>query len=541
MSLNTNLLLLNIYSSFISGAFIIGLGIFVFFKAPKEKLNRVFFLFCLSMGGWLLFTSGMYISKTDVWRIFWDRMVYVAVVFIPSLMYHVGAIFCDRERENTKKIYLGYFLSFIFLILSRTDYFVAGLYKYEWGWHTQAKILHHIFLIFFFWWVLSFLYNIFTFYKISKKRKAPQTKINQLKYLMVGFGILNLGAYAYLPAYGINVNPLLGYWIEIVAVSIFTLAILKYHLFDIRVLLTEILIGIMGIILLVQIFLAPTFNWRISTLATFLLFCIFGYYLIKASYEEERRREKAERLAIQERALRRATEKISRLKSEFIAITSHQLRTPLTIMKCYLSNILEGDYGKLSDLLKERVKSIYQANERLIRMVNNFLNVSKIETGGVTLDLEKVQIEDIVSEVVSDIIPLVKEKNLYLRVKKPKDILPKISLDKEKIKEVLRNILDNAIKYTQKGGIEIELERINNRDKVQIRVKDTGEGIKKETLERLFTLFSRGETGERYWTEGAGLGLYIAKKITEAHKGKIWIESPGKGKGATVFLELPLK
>ena len=523
-----------------SGFLVLGLGFFVFLRGIKKKLNLLFLLYCLAISIWLLATSQMLRAETEEAIIFWDRIVYLGVVFIPIFVYHFGTVFVGKEKENKFIIYLGYFLAFIFLILSRTDYFISGAYKYSWGAHTQAKFFHHLFLIFFSSYLFLFFRNIYIFFQKAKKEKKKIEQI-QAKYIFLSFVGFAVGSYAFLPAYGIDINPLGAYLGGILAASLLFFSITKYHLFDIRVILTEILVGVMGIVLLVQIFLAPTFNWRISTLATFLLFCIFGYYLIKATYEEERRREKAERLAIQEKALRRATEKISRLKSEFIAITSHQLRTPLTIMKCYLSNILEGDYGKLSDLLKERVKSIYQANERLIRMVNNFLNISKIETGGVTLDLEEVQIEDIVSEVVSDIIPLVKEKALYLRVKKPKDILPKISLDKEKIKEVLRNILDNAIKYTQKGGIEIGLERINNSDKVQIRVKDTGEGIKKETQERLFTLFTRGETGERYWTEGAGLGLYIAKKIIEAHKGKIWIESLGKGKGATVFLELPLK
>jgi len=265
-----DLLLINTYSSLVSGLFMIGLGVFVFLKNPKQKSNLIFLIFCIAVGWWLLSTFMILKTKTDFEAIFWDRIVYVGVVFIPILMYHFGLIFTDTEKKNKKKLYFGYFGAFTFLVLSRTDYFVNDLYKFNWGVHTQAELFHHFFLAFFILYVFLFLLEIYRFLKKRKKEIVDETKIKQVNYLFASFIIMNIGAYAFLPAYGININPVGAYWAEIVAVSILAFAILKYHLFEIKVILTELLVGVMGVTLLILPFLMPTTNLRI--LAATILF-----------------------------------------------------------------------------------------------------------------------------------------------------------------------------------------------------------------------------------------------------------------------------
>jgi signal transduction histidine kinase len=200
--------------------------------------------------------------------------------------------------------------------------------------------------------------------------------------------------------------------------------------------------------------------------------------------------------------------------------------------------ILEGIYGEVSEKVKKVLENIYLANERLIKLVNSFLNVSKIELGKLELELERADIVEIVESVVKEMEIAAREKNLYLKFEKPKEV-PKILIDKEKIREIILNLVDNAIKYTQEGGVEVKLQILNNR--LQIVVADTGEGLTKEEREKLFESFSRGSAGQKYWVEGAGIGLYVAKKIVELHQGKIWVESEGKGKGSKFYVELPIK
>lgn len=231
--------------------------------------------------------------------------------------------------------------------------------------------------------------------------------------------------------------------------------------------------------------------------------------------------------------------KLDKAKSEFVSIASHQLRTPLTAIKGYISMILENSYGKLSAKLKKPIENIYTSNERLIRLVNDLLNVSRIEAGRTELKREEASITELVSSIIDELKNNAGQKGIYLKLEKTKNGSKNISIDKSKMRQVIMNIIDNAIRYTEKGGITVRCAAQDKKYKIEI--KDTGEGMTKDEMGDLFESFSRGKAGTRFWTEGAGLGLYVAKKFVDMHNGKIWAESQGKGKGSTFHIELPIK
>ncbi len=248
-----------------------------------------------------------------------------------------------------------------------------------------------------------------------------------------------------------------------------------------------------------------------------------------------------EKVDEQTQELRKAYEELKRLdqaKSEFISIASHQLRTPLTTIKGYISMILEKSYGRMSAKIKKPLENINISNERLIKLVNDLLSVSRIEAGKIELDLAKVPIEKTVAEVVDELAIIAEKKKIYLKFKKAKKPLPEITGDKDKIRQVIINLIDNAIRYTNQGGITAACRL--EKGKYRIEITDTGEGMTEEEISKLFESFSRGKAGPRFWTEGAGLGLYIAKKFVEMHQGRIWVESAGKNKGSTFYIELPI-
>lgn len=248
-----------------------------------------------------------------------------------------------------------------------------------------------------------------------------------------------------------------------------------------------------------------------------------------------------EKVDEQTQELRKAYEELKRLdqaKSEFISIASHQLRTPLTTIKGYISMILEKSYGRMSAKIKKPLENINISNERLIKLVNDLLSVSRIEAGKIELDLAKVSIEKTIAEVIDELAIIAEKKKIYLKFKKAKKPLPEIKGDKDKIRQVIINLIDNAIRYTNQGGITATC-RVE-KGKYRIEITDTGEGMTEEEISKLFESFSRGKAGPRFWTEGAGLGLYIAKKFVEMHQGRIWVESAGKNKGSTFYIELPI-
>jgi len=317
--------------------------------------------------------------------------------------------------------------------------------------------------------------------------------------------------------------------------------------FNIWVVLAVILMGIFSTVGEYIFQLYVTSFESLNILSSFILFfrlvtiSLIGYYShsFLTSVKKEQKTARKLRLAYEE------LKKLDRAKSEFVSIASHQLRTPLTAIKGYISMMLEKIYGDPPQKMKKPLENIYASNERLIRLVNDLLNVSRIEAGRMKVEKEKVAIENIVFSVIEELKNTVKEKGIYLKTEKSQKALPQVSIDRNKIRQVIMNLIDNAIRYTNKGGITVGIKNSESvsaqAGKIQIIIKDTGEGMTKEEINHLFESFSRGKAGTRFWTEGAGLGLYVAKKFVDMHNGKIWAESPGKEKGSTFYIELPIK
>ena len=231
-------------------------------------------------------------------------------------------------------------------------------------------------------------------------------------------------------------------------------------------------------------------------------------------------------------------QQLDQAKSEFLSIASHQLRTPTTGIKGFLSMMLEGDYGKVTKEQRDVLQIVYDSTNRLIRLVNVFLNVSRIESGKLQLARNEVDLGNLARVVVTELRPAAKAKNLTLDIQTP-DKVPIVPADSDKIRDVLVNLTDNAIKYTEKGSVTVRV--VPHADSVEVAVADTGMGLSSDEIKALFAKFSRGERVKIKESQGSGLGLFIAKKIIEPHSGKIGVTSPGPGKGTTFSFTLPLK
>ena len=320
-------------------------------------------------------------------------------------------------------------------------------------------------------------------------------------------------------------------------------SIVKYGFLNIKILATSVLTFILAIVMLFEVLLARDLGVLVFRVSIFLLVLSFGILLIRSVRREVEQRVQLEDLT---KRLERANKELKRLdaaKSEFISIASHQLRTPLTAVKGYISLVVEGSYGKLPEKMKRPIRNVYDSNERLIRLVNDLLSISRIESGRMQMDFEQTNLQDIIESVIQELNIKAREKNIELIFQKPENPLPEMRLDNEKIRNVILNIIDNGIKYTEKGSITISvsLQPKQNPKNVLLEFKDTGDGMRKEELKRLFQSFTRGSAGVKRFAEGAGLGLYIAKQFVEMHNGTIRAESEGKGKGSSFLIQLPLK
>jgi len=241
-----------------------------------------------------------------------------------------------------------------------------------------------------------------------------------------------------------------------------------------------------------------------------------------------------------EKEAHKELKRLDEAKSQFVLATQHHLRTPLTSMYGYLDLLLEGRYGKVPEKIKEILGRFQKSTKNEIKIVNELLNVSQFQMGGQVVLLEpNIGIESILKEIIEEIKPEAENKGIYLKMEEFSDI-PEIQADPQKLKIALFNIVDNAVKYSDKGGVTVKCQISDN--KLQIMIKDTGMGITKGEAKELFNrLFERGEKAKKLYTTGRGIGLFIASHIIKAHQGKIWVESEGLGKGSTFYIELPVE
>lgn len=243
------------------------------------------------------------------------------------------------------------------------------------------------------------------------------------------------------------------------------------------------------------------------------------------------------------RATRRLKDKneelkaLDKAKDEFISMASHQLRTPLTAIKGYLSMLLEGDAGEIRVSQYDFINEAYSAAGRMVGLINDLLNVSRMETGRFFLEPKEVDIERMVNEEVKQLQNHAREKGLYLKIE-AKGKVPHIWADETKIRQVVMNFIDNAIYYTNTGGVTVKMKK--DKDDFVFEVHDTGIGVPKEQMEHLFEKFFRADNARQTRPDGTGLGIYLAKRVVEDHGGRVVFRSE-VGKGSVFGFYFPLK
>ena len=234
----------------------------------------------------------------------------------------------------------------------------------------------------------------------------------------------------------------------------------------------------------------------------------------------------------------RELEKASRLKSEFLASMSHELRTPINAVLGYTSLLREEIYGELTDKQKNGLDKINRASQHLLDLINDILDLSKMEAGKMPVYLEEVSLQHVLSELAEAVEPLVRDKDLEFIVRAPDD-MPTLFTDRTKVKQILLNLLSNAVKFTSTGHVTLQAEP-NGADRILITVEDTGIGIKQEDLEKIFDDFRQVDQSPTREYGGTGLGLSITRKLIALLDGQIEVESR-YGEGSRFTIDMPLR
>lgn len=522
------------------------LAFLVYSSNRKEKTN-VFFTLAILLATAL--TVLCYFGATSVdnleLSLLLARLAYGVTILFFVPFYFFSLSFLKQKKENILlKIFIPAGSVILFLLSVGTDFIAEEMIKITWagsvvgmvpiiGW---GKIIYFGFV--FFVSLLIFIRLIRKYVVAEKDYKA------KLQYFLLGITIFILANLIF--------NVILAFWqgdaryyqlgnySVVFLLGLTTYAMVRKNLFDIKVALTVVFIVLITTLLAFDLFLfSETFWVRLVKTSILLLFLGFSYALIRSILKESRQSEELQRTAEALERANRELKKLDQAKSDFLSIASHQLRTPLTAMRGYLSMLVNGDFGPASPKIKEVSQEVYQASLRLLKLSNDLLNVSQIESGKTTLAYEKTSIKALVESVINEIRIEADRKNLSLKMIVAEN-LPETEIDSEKIRQALLNIVDNALKYTKQGGVTVRIG-LAGPDHILIKVKDTGVGMTREDINKLFRSFSRGQAGTSLHSAGAGLGLYVARKFVDQHQGRLWVESPGRNQGSTFFIELPIK
>lgn len=229
---------------------------------------------------------------------------------------------------------------------------------------------------------------------------------------------------------------------------------------------------------------------------------------------------------------------IDKLKDEFVSLASHELKTPMTAIKSYLWMAIAGKGGPLTEKQLFYLERSYKSTDRLIKLVNDMLNISRIESGRLTIIMEQVDLNKLAQEIIDEILPRTHEVEMKV-ILSPSTTPPIVMADPDKIKEVFLNIIGNALKFTPKGG-QVTITMTESQGMIQTTITDSGIGIGHEDIGKLFQKFNLlpGSYRTNQSAQGTGLGLYICKKIIEFHGGKIWAASNGENQGSTFAFTL---
>lgn len=510
-------------------------SLFVYMRNKELLSANLLFFMALFFSLWVVGDMIIWTSPDSRVVMFWWSLINLFEVIVSLSTFYFSYAFLEKKDAPLKVKVIVFSLLLPFMILTPTTWNLSGFDVASCE-AIQGNLIYYFYFLEILFSLSLLLYLIKKIVQVKKdeRKQVMMFSLGVIFFLLSFSGTNIIASFTedwHILQYGLFGSP--------VFVSFLAYLIVRYKAFNVKLIGAQALVAGLVILTGSQLFFVREFTNYILVAATLVLVAIFGVMLVRSVRQEVKRKEEMEalskRLAVANQELRR----LDSAKSEFISIASHQLRTPLTAIRGYVSLILEGSYGEVTPTVQDILNKVYVVNNRMSQLVEDLLSISRIESGRVQYNFSETQIEPLVTDIVDMFSLMAKEKKLNLKLKLPKKPLPKLFIDVNKIREVISNLIDNAIKYTKEGGVTVSVGV--DKSFVVIKIADTGIGVDPKDAERLFEKFTRSSETMKLDVSGTGLGLYVGKNFIRAHDGFLSVESEGRGKGSCFIIKLPVK
>ncbi len=536
------------------------IALVVFVSNPKKVSNILFTFLVLTIEGWLVTLLFYYSTLALDHLLFVGRLNFFFVELIGPFFAALAYWFPQKNKHFPRWL-LGIALTeLIFLLLITLFSNLISIEEIANGAErsTVFGVLYPMFLVHFVAFIVGAIILL-----VRKRKHLNVYQKAQVAYLIGGIGIgglLGLITNIILPFVfnSYSLQPF-GPLATVIFFAFIGIALVRYQLLNIRILAAELFVTIIGIALLVQLVFSETTTQRVVAIFVLVLVLTLGVLLIRSVRREVKQKEILDTLAQQLAASNKQLKRLDEAKTEFLSIASHQLRSPMTGIKGYMSMLVDGDFGTVNTEQKRVMSNVMVNTESLIQLVNLFLDVTRIEEGRFEVEPVKTDLKKMAEETVEQLRPQAMAKHLKLVLTLPPGDLPIVFVDQQKIKQVFVNLIDNAIKYTPNGQVTVSLSADTRPPQPQkgaktkldtgeikgkrviVCVSDTGIGLDQADIDQLFQKFFRVKGTAQVFTGGSGLGLFVVKKIVELHGGDLSVSSLGKGKGSSFCFSLGVK
>lgn len=520
----------------------LAMAILVFVQRPKDASVRSFAAFLLSVAGWVTSLQLYYLFSDTSSVILVGRLNYVfaemTVFFLLLFAYNFPAK-TVKVAAWLKWLLILSFAGSIFAVLG-TDLIAEN--QFIRGINRETSFGNA------FPWFTAYVIMLVVAGLVILYRKSQTSKGEELKHLRLFIYAWIVGTLGILVIF--MVTPFMagsqewlryGPYTALCCMLIYGYAVARQQMLKIRVLGTELFVASLILLFAINLALSVSEVDRTVSGISLALALVFGFLLIRNAEAETEKQTQVADLMVQLEQSNQQLREMSEAKSEFISIASHQLRTPVSVIKGYLALILEGHYGEIGTRLREKLQQLVDANERLVLLISNLLNVARIERGSVDFDCRETDITDLLRKAVKTMEVKVRGKDIKLIFQEPDKPLDRVYIDAGKVSEVVANLIDNSIKYTPVGSIEVSVADDKAKDMVIVRIKDTGIGMTKEDAPHIFEKFFRPSMPNPTFQAGnsMGIGLFICAKFLRSMGGNIYVEDTAPGRGTTMVVALP--